>query len=42
MDNFFSTLIFPILSLEIFSGINTHIWTGIIFGFLLSLVIERK
>ncbi|MFL2552601.1 MAG: SulP family inorganic anion transporter [Gammaproteobacteria bacterium] len=39
---FFSTLIFPILSFEIFSGINTHIWTGIIFGFLLSLVIERK
>ncbi len=39
---FFSTLIFPILSLEIFSGINTHIWTGIIFGFLLSLVIEKK
>jgi len=39
---FFSTLIFPILSIEIFSGINTHIWTGIIFGFLLSLVIERK
>jgi hypothetical protein len=39
---FFSTLIFPILSIEIFSGINTHIWTGIIFGFLLSLIIERK
>ncbi len=39
---FFSTLIFPILSIEIFSGINTHIWTGIIFGFLLSLLIERK
>ena len=39
---FFSTLIFPILSIEIFSGINTHIWTGIIFGFLLSLIIEKK
>tara|TARA_B100001093_G_scaffold385428_1_gene371270 strand:- start:109 stop:1359 length:1251 start_codon:yes stop_codon:yes gene_type:complete len=39
---FFSTLIFPILSIEIYSGINTHIWTGIIFGFLLSLIIERK
>jgi len=39
---FLSTLIFPILSIEIFSGINTHIWTGIIFGFLLSLIIERK
>ena len=39
---FFSTLIFPILSIEIFSGINTHIWTGIIFGFLLSIIIERK
>jgi SulP family sulfate permease len=39
---FFSTLIFPILSIEIFSGINTHIWTGIIFGFILSLIIEKK
>ena len=39
---FFSTLIFPVLSIELFSGINTHIWTGIIFGFLLSLIIERK
>jgi SulP family sulfate permease len=39
---FFSTLIFPILSIEIFAGINTHIWTGIIFGFLLSLLIEKK
>lgn len=39
---FLSTLIFPILSIEIFSGINTHIWTGIIFGFLLSLMIEKK
>lgn len=39
---FLSTLIFPMLSIEIFSGINTHIWTGIIFGFLLSLIIERK
>ena len=39
---FLSTIIFPILSIEIFSGINTHIWTGIIFGFLLSLIIEKK
>ena len=39
---FLSTLIFPILSIEIFSGINTHIWTGIIFGFLLSLIIEKN
>ena len=39
---FVSTILFPILSFEIFSGINTHIWTGIIFGFILSLVIERK
>ncbi len=39
---FLSTLIFPLLSIEIFSGINTHIWTGIIFGFVLSLIIERK
>ena len=39
---FFSTLIFPMLSIELFSGINTHIWTGIIFGFLISLIIERK
>ncbi len=39
---FLSTLIFPILSIEIFSGINTHIWTGIVFGFLLSIVIEKK
>ena len=39
---FFSTLIFTILSIEIFYGINTHIWTGIIFDFILSLIIERK
>ena len=39
---FLSTLLFPILSIELFSGINTHIWTGIIFGFLLSLIIEKK
>lgn len=39
---FISTLIFPILSIELFSGVNTHIWTGIIFGFLLSLIIEKK
>ena len=39
---FFSTLLFPILSFELFSGVNTHIWTGIIFGFLISLLIEKK
>ncbi len=39
---FLSTLIFPILSIELISGINTHIWTGIIFGFILSLIIEKK
>jgi len=39
---FVSTILFPLLSIEIFSGINTHIWTGIIFGFLLSLIIEKK
>ena len=39
---FLSTLLFPILSIELFSGINTHIWTGIIFGFLLSLIIEKR
>jgi len=39
---FLSTILFPLLSIEIFSGINTHIWTGIIFGFLLSLIIEKK
>ena len=33
---FLSTLIFPILSIELFSGINTHIWTGIIFDFFIS------
>ena len=38
---FLSTLLFPILSIELFSGINTHIWTGIIFGFLMSLMIEK-
>ena len=39
---FISTIIFPIISIEVFSGINTHIWTGIIFGFILSLFIEKK
>ena len=38
---FLSTLLFPMLSIELFSGINTHIWTGIIFGFLMSLMIEK-
>ena len=38
---FLSTLLFPLLSIELFPGINTHIWTGIIFGFLMSLIIEK-
>ena len=38
---FFSTLLFPILHLELYEGITTHIWTGIIFGFVLSLVFKR-
>ena len=38
---FLSTLLFPILSIELFSGITTHIWTGIIFGFVVSLIVEK-
>ena len=38
---FFSTLLFPIFHIEIYAGITTHIWTGIVFGFILSLVLER-
>ena len=39
---FFSTLIFPILSYEIFEGVKTHIWTGIIFGFIIHLILAKK
>ena len=39
---FLSTLIFPILSYEIFEGVETHIWTGIIFGFIVHLVLGKK
>ena len=35
---FISTLIFPLLSWELFEGITTHIWTGIIFGFIVHVV----
>ena len=38
---FFSTLIFPLLQIEIYEGVTTHIWTGIIFGFILSFNLER-
>ena len=38
---FFSTLIFPLLQIEIYEGVTTHIWTGIIFGFILSFILER-
>tara|TARA_B100001996_G_scaffold277844_1_gene218370 strand:- start:291 stop:1631 length:1341 start_codon:yes stop_codon:yes gene_type:complete len=38
---FFSTLIFPILSLELYEGVKTHIWTGIIFGFLIHIIFAR-
>jgi SulP family sulfate permease len=39
---FFSTLIFPILSLELYEGVTTHIWTGIIFGFLIHILFARN
>jgi len=39
---FFSTLIFPILSIELFEGVKTHIWTGIIFGFILHIFFAKK
>ena len=39
---FFSTLIFPILSYEIFEGVRTHIWTGIIFGFIIHIIFAKK
>ena len=35
---FVSTLIFPLLSWELFEGITTHIWTGIIFGFIVHII----
>ncbi len=38
---FFSTILFPILNIEIYEGITTHIWTGIIFGFILSSILNR-
>tara|TARA_B100001109_G_C18852989_1_gene470256 strand:+ start:537 stop:1955 length:1419 start_codon:yes stop_codon:yes gene_type:complete len=37
---FLSTIIFPLVSIEIFEGVHTHIWTGIIFGFLLHLFVS--
>ena len=39
---FASTLIFPMLSIEIYEGITTHIWTGIIFGFLIHIVFSKQ
>ena len=39
---FGSTLIFPVLSIEIYEGITTHIWTGIIFGFLIHILFFKK
>ena len=42
MDYIFSTLIFPILSYEIFEGVRTHIWTGIVFGFIIHIIFAKK
>lgn len=39
---FISTLLFPILSIELYEGITTHIWTGIIFGFLIHILFTKK
>jgi sulfate permease, SulP family len=39
---FASTLIFPMLSIEIYEGITTHIWTGIIFGFLIHIIFSKQ
>ena len=39
---FLSTIIFPLLSLELYEGVTTHIWTGIIFGFILHLLIPQQ
>ena len=38
---FVSTLIFPLLSWELFEGITTHIWTGIIFGFIVHIICSK-
>ena len=39
---FGSTLLFPMLSIEVYEGITTHIWTGIIFGFLIHILFAKK
>ena len=39
---FFSTLIFPLLSFELFEGVRTHIWTGIIFGFIIHIIFAKR
>ena len=39
---FISTILFPILSIELFEGVTTHIWTGIIFGFLINYLFNRQ
>ena len=39
---FASTLIFPMLSIEIYEGVTTHIWTGIIFGFLIHILFSKR
>ena len=39
---FGSTLLFPMLSIQIYEGITTHIWTGIIFGFLIHILFSKK
>ena len=39
---FLSTIIFPLLSIELYEGVTTHIWTGIIFGFFLHLLIPQE
>jgi len=39
---FGSTLLFPMLSIEVYEGITTHIWTGIIFGFLIHILFSKK
>ena len=39
---FGSTLLFPMLAIEVYEGITTHIWTGIIFGFLIHILFSKK
>ena len=39
---FFSTLIFPLISFELYEGVKTHIWTGIIFGFIIHIIFAKK